>query len=102
MDALAASVEQRVAAGTVYRNPDSEVRWVRVTDARGGEAVVQDCRIIGPLSGSYDASTGEKVEEGQSAARIVEFYFSPIDIDGEVAHRVAGTRSGEDPERCRE
>lgn len=100
LEALEASIAKRVEAGTELRSPDSKVLWVRVTDARGGEGVVQDCRIRGPRTGSYDERTGEQVGEGRSRARIVEFLFSPVEVGGDVAYRVAGMRTGEDPERC--
>jgi hypothetical protein len=100
VEAIVATVEQRVREGTQLRSPDAEVRWAEVTDAHGGEAVVQDCRVSGPLTGSYDVASGVKVGASAAGARIVEFLLSPIDVDGDVAYRVAGIRSGEDPERC--
>lgn len=100
LDVLRAFVDQQREEGTVLRSPDSEVLWVRVTDAHGGEAVVQECSITGPQSGAYDELSGELLSAAEPGPRTLEYYISTVIIEEDVRHRVAGTRLVEPEEPC--
>ncbi|WP_052669005.1 hypothetical protein [Nitriliruptor alkaliphilus] len=100
VELLRSSVDQRREAGTVLRSPDSEVLWVQVTDAHGGQAVVQECSVTGPRSGIYDGRSGELLSTAESGPRVVEYYIASIAIDDDLRYRVGGTRLVDSEKPC--
>jgi hypothetical protein len=102
LDQMTSSLQERAAAGHVSRAPDTTVAWVEVVFADGGPIVVQECRIVGPRTGTYDQD-GQRVDEGRDdpVPVIFETRYALVETTGdETEYRAVEAISAADPETC--
>jgi hypothetical protein len=87
--------------GLIQRSPDSEVLWLQVVDGGGGEFLVDQCVLVGPATGLYDAATDEPVDVvGEAQAAVIRTRYGPIDTQGAVRYRAIAVEAGGDEARC--
>jgi hypothetical protein len=96
------SLSARAAAGHVSRAPDTSIDWVEVVFAEGGPIIVQECRLVGPETGTYSRD-GERVDEGRDEVVPVVFEtrYALVELDsGDVDYRAVEATSGTDEQLC--
>lgn len=94
-------VEARRADGVVARSPDTTVEWVVVASASGGPIVIEECRHIGPATGTYDVASGEPVELVTSPTSVVfSTLYEIVESGAAVGYRAIEITSDADPSRC--